>query len=108
MTSLLALAVGEPASASASSSVMVVPVIVILPGRAHLADDVHELALVLVDLDPDLRVPDIAGRQHRRNPLLQLGERQSRGRHVADERERDASRRRRRDTSSTGPARRTP
>jgi hypothetical protein len=32
MTSLLAFAVGEPASASASSSVILVPVIVILPG----------------------------------------------------------------------------
>ena len=32
MTSLLALAVGDPANASASSSVMAVPVIGILPG----------------------------------------------------------------------------
>ena len=39
----------------------------------HLADDVHELALVLVDFDPHLRIPDIAGGQHGRQPLLELG-----------------------------------
>ena len=57
--------VGEPASASASSSVIVVPVIVILPGARTSPLTQTTGALELIDLDPHLRVPEEAGREHR-------------------------------------------
>jgi hypothetical protein len=65
MTSLLALLVGEPASASASSSDIVEPGSVTLPGVADLAGDQHVARLELIDLDAHLRVPDEAVLQQR-------------------------------------------
>ena len=88
-TSLLAFCVGDPASASASSSDIVVPGSVTLPGRADFAGHEHAARLELIDLDAHLRVLEVARLQQRRDLVLRLGERQAGERHAAEIRHRD-------------------
>src|SRR5207247_764297 len=57
--------------------------------RSHLADDEHTLALVLLDLDTDLRVSEVALRQHRPEPLLKHRDGHASRRDTANEREGD-------------------